>query len=122
MTSPEKHVYMLVLTSHSHPLSVTNQHLNFLPSRLALSQDSQNPQDEGRLFIFSYFLSSDMISIFEKSTRNSGIISGQFLEKTRIPKPGCTVDKPEFYGPADFAIGDTVEGRLPSVVLFTEMF
>ncbi|XP_055729191.1 EF-hand domain-containing protein 1 isoform X1 [Salvelinus fontinalis] len=77
--------------------------------RYAARMDSQNPQDEGRRFIFSYFLSSDMISIFEKSTRNSGIISGQFLEKTCIPKPGCTVDKPEFYGPADFAIGDTVE-------------
>ncbi|CAB1342657.1 unnamed protein product, partial [Coregonus sp. 'balchen'] len=77
--------------------------------RYAARMDSQNPKDEGRRFILSYFLSNDMISIFETSTRNSGIIGGQFLEKTRIPKPGCTVDKPEFYGPADFAIGDTVE-------------
>ncbi|CAL8318026.1 unnamed protein product [Merluccius merluccius] len=70
--------------------------------------DSQNPHDEGRHFILSYFLASNMISIFEKPTRNSGIIAGKFLEKTRVPKPGFEVDKPQFYSPADFAIGATV--------------
>ncbi|KAF1371831.1 hypothetical protein PFLUV_G00273450 [Perca fluviatilis] len=50
-----------------------------------------------------------MISIYEKPGRNSGIIGGHFLEKTRIPKPGSTLDNPEFYSPADFAIGATVE-------------
>ncbi|XP_076613252.1 EF-hand domain-containing protein 1 [Chaetodon auriga] len=77
--------------------------------RYAARLDSQNPHDEGRQFILSYFLSNDMISIFEKPTRNSGIIGGRFLEKTRVPKPGSTVDNPEFYSPADFAIGATVE-------------
>ncbi|KAK2846203.1 hypothetical protein Q7C36_011057 [Tachysurus vachellii] len=77
--------------------------------RYAARLDSQNPQDEGRRFILHYFLSNDMISIFEKSTRNSGIIGGKFLEKTRIPKPGSTLENPEYYGPADFAIGATVE-------------
>ncbi|KAL7388932.1 hypothetical protein ABVT39_023574 [Epinephelus coioides] len=77
--------------------------------RYSARLDSQNPEDECRRFILSYFLSNDMISIFEKPTRNSGIIGGKFLEKTRIPKPGSTVDKPEFYSPADFAIGATVE-------------
>ncbi|KAM9704326.1 EF-hand domain-containing protein 1 [Menidia menidia] len=71
--------------------------------------ESPNPEDEGRRFILSYFLSNDMISIFEKPTRNSGIMSGKFLEKTRVPKPGSTVENPEFYSPADFAIGATVE-------------
>ncbi|XP_037605956.1 EF-hand domain-containing protein 1 [Sebastes umbrosus] len=71
--------------------------------------ESQNPEDEGRNFILSYFLSDDMMSIFERNTRNSGIIGGQFLKKTRVPKPGATVDNPEFYSPADFAIGATVE-------------
>ncbi|XP_056151069.1 EF-hand domain-containing protein 1 [Lampris incognitus] len=71
--------------------------------------DSQNPHDESRHFILSYFLSDDMISIFEKTRRNSGIIGGQFLKKTRIPKPGSTVNNPEFYSPADFAIGAAVE-------------
>ncbi|XP_040017431.1 EF-hand domain-containing protein 1 isoform X2 [Gasterosteus aculeatus] len=69
--------------------------------------DSPNPGDENRHFILSYFLSDDVISIFEKPTR--GIIGGKFLKKMRIPKPGSTVDDPEFYSPADFAIGATVE-------------
>ncbi|XP_068615767.1 EF-hand domain-containing protein 1-like [Brachionichthys hirsutus] len=77
--------------------------------RYSARLDSQNPDDEGRRFVLSYFLSTDMISISEKPTRNSGIIGGQFLEKTRVPKPGSTVQNPEFYSPADFAIGSTVE-------------
>lgn len=83
-------------------------------------QDSQNPKDEGRHFILSYYLSNDMISIFEKPTRNSGIIGGKFLEKTRIPKPGSTVENPEFYSPADFAIGATVEGNILSLTACTD--
>lgn len=79
---------------------------------LATFQDSQNPEDEGRRFVLSYFLSNDMISVFEIPTRNSGIIGGKFLEKTRVPKPGSTVDKPDYYSPADFAIGATVDGNL----------
>lgn len=74
-------------------------------------QDSHNPEDEGRQFILSYFLATNMISIFEKPTRNSGIIAGKFLEKTRVPKPGFEADKPQFYSPADFAIGATVLGK-----------
>ncbi|XP_030201304.1 EF-hand domain-containing protein 1 isoform X1 [Gadus morhua] len=70
--------------------------------------DSNNPHDEGRHFILSYFLASNMISIFEKPTRNSGIMAGKFLEKTRVPKPGFEADKPLFYSPADLAIGATV--------------
>lgn len=78
---------------------------------LSTSQDSQNPIDEGRRFVLTYYLSNDMISIFEKPTQNSGIRAGRFLEKTRIPKPGSTVENPEFYSPADLSIGSTVEGE-----------
>uniref|UniRef100_A0A8C9XNJ5 EF-hand domain (C-terminal) containing 1 n=1 Tax=Sander lucioperca TaxID=283035 RepID=A0A8C9XNJ5_SANLU len=70
-------------------------------------KDSQNLSDEDRCFILSYFLSDDMISIFEKPV--PGIIGGQVLKKTHIPKPGSTADKPEFYSPADLAIGATVK-------------
>uniref|UniRef100_A0A673CUK6 EF-hand domain (C-terminal) containing 1 n=1 Tax=Sphaeramia orbicularis TaxID=375764 RepID=A0A673CUK6_9TELE len=77
--------------------------------RYSARLDSQFSEDEGRRFVLSYFLANDMISIYEKPTRNSGVIGGKFLEKTRIPKPGSTVDHPEFYSPADLAIGSTVE-------------
>lgn len=78
---------------------------------LPTSQDSIVPADEGRRFILSYFLSNDMMSIFEKPTRNSGVLGGKFLEKTSIHKPGSTVDHPQFYSPADFAIGATIESE-----------
>ncbi|KAF7694415.1 EF-hand domain-containing protein 1 [Silurus meridionalis] len=77
--------------------------------RYAARLDSQNPEDMGRNFIFYYFLSNDMLSIFETFKRNTGIGGGKFLEKTRVPKPGSSVENPEYYGPADFAIGATVE-------------
>ncbi|XP_071335528.1 EF-hand domain-containing protein 1 [Trachinotus anak] len=77
--------------------------------RYSARLDSRYPEDEHRHFILSYFLSNDTISIFEKPTRNSGIISGKFLEKTRVPKPGSTVESPEFYSPADLAIGASIE-------------
>ncbi|KAM6915155.1 EF-hand domain-containing protein 1 [Xenentodon cancila] len=77
--------------------------------RYSAQLDSPNPEDRGRRFILSYFLANEMISIFEKPTRNSGIIAGKFLEKTRVPKPGSSAENPEYYSPADFAIGATVE-------------
>ena len=50
-----------------------------------------------------------MIAIYEKSQRNSGIIGGKFLERTRVHKPDSNVDSPQFYTPSDFAIGAIVE-------------
>ncbi|XP_055014486.1 EF-hand domain-containing protein 1-like [Boleophthalmus pectinirostris] len=65
--------------------------------------------DEDRTFVLSYYLANDMISIYEKSSRNSGFIGGKFLEKMRIPKPDSSTESPQFYSPTDFAIGATVE-------------
>uniref|UniRef100_A0A8C6V3W4 EF-hand domain (C-terminal) containing 1 n=1 Tax=Neogobius melanostomus TaxID=47308 RepID=A0A8C6V3W4_9GOBI len=65
--------------------------------------------DEDRSFVLSYFLTNDMISIYEKSARNTGVMGGKFLEKTRIPKPGSSAENPQFYTPADLALGATVE-------------
>lgn len=61
--------------------------------------------------MISYFLANDMISIFENAIRNSGIMSGKFLEKTRVPKPGSTLNNPQYYTPADFVIGSTVQSN-----------
>ena len=57
------------------------------------------PEDKGRRFIISYRLADDMIKIFEPPVRNSGIISGTFLERTRVTMPGSTPENPKFYGP-----------------------
>ena len=56
----------------------------------------------------SFQLSDDMITIYEKAQRNSGIIGGKFLGRTRVCKPGSTVLSPQFYTPADFAIGAVI--------------
>ncbi|XP_069461843.1 EF-hand domain-containing protein 1 isoform X2 [Ambystoma mexicanum] len=77
--------------------------------RYAAVLDSINQEDKIRRFILSFYLSNDMISIFEPQIRNSGIIGGKFLERSKVPKPGSPFDNPCFYGPADFSIGAVVE-------------
>lgn len=72
-------------------------------------QDSPKPEDKNRRFIVSYRLADDMITIYEPPVRNSGIIGGKFLERTRVAKPDSTMDCPQYYGPQDFYIGAVVE-------------
>lgn len=67
------------------------------------------PEDSGRRFIISYRLADDMLTIYEPPVRNSGIIGGKFLERTRVAKPGSPPDGPEYYGPQDFYIGAVIE-------------
>ena len=50
-----------------------------------------------------------MVTIYEPPVRNSGIIGGKFLERTRVAKPCTTMEKPQFYGPQDFAIGAVIK-------------
>ena len=50
-----------------------------------------------------------MISIYEPKTKNSGLVGGKFLEKTRIAKPGTSPDKPIYYEPQDFCIGAVID-------------
>jgi hypothetical protein len=38
--------------------------------------------------VISYRLGDDTISIHEPPQRNTGIIGGRFLERTRVSKPG----------------------------------
>ena len=50
-----------------------------------------------------------MMTIYEPPVRNSGIIGGKFLERTRVAKPNSAPDQPTFYGPQDFYIGAVVD-------------
>ena len=67
------------------------------------------PEDKGRRFIITYRLADDMLTIYEPPVRNSGIIGGKFLERTRVAKPGSTLEAPQYYGPQDFHIGAVIE-------------
>jgi len=76
--------------------------------RYEAKMETSRSEDRDRRFIISYRLADDMISIFEPQQRNSGIIGGKFLERTRIAKPGSNPENPDFYGIGDFAIGATI--------------
>ncbi|NWR56230.1 EFHC1 protein, partial [Bucorvus abyssinicus] len=77
--------------------------------RYQVALESPNREDRKRRFILSYFLSDDMISIYEPPVRNSGIIGGKYLGKTRVAKPGSTTENAKYYEPSDFTIGSTIE-------------
>uniref|UniRef100_A0A8D2KVW6 EF-hand domain containing 1 n=1 Tax=Varanus komodoensis TaxID=61221 RepID=A0A8D2KVW6_VARKO len=77
--------------------------------RYAVRMESPNPEDSKRRFVLSYCLATDMISIYEPPVRNSGIIGGRYLSKTRVPKPGSSTDDPVYYEPADLTVGSMVE-------------
>jgi len=64
--------------------------------------------DKDRRFIISLRLSDDMIAIQEIQSRNSGLSAGRFLEYSRIPKPGSSLNSPVYYGLNDFSIGATI--------------
>ncbi|XP_039107841.1 EF-hand domain-containing family member C2 isoform X2 [Hyaena hyaena] len=51
--------------------------------------------DLDRMFVISYFLSDDTISVFEPIERNSGFTGGMFLKRSRVKKPGQEVFKSE---------------------------
>lgn len=61
-----------------------------------------------------------MISIYEPPVRNSGIIGGKYLRKTRVAKPGSTTENATYYGPSDLTIGSTIEGKMQPGLIFSE--
>ncbi|XP_051008912.1 EF-hand domain-containing protein 1 [Acomys russatus] len=77
--------------------------------RYLAALESPIPEDKDRRFVFSYFLATDMISIFEPPVRNSGILGGKFLGRTKVVKPFSPVDNPIYYAPSDFYIGAVIE-------------
>ncbi|XP_036772286.1 EF-hand domain-containing protein 1 isoform X2 [Manis pentadactyla] len=77
--------------------------------RYLAALESPIPEDKDRRFVFSYFLATDTISIFEPPVRNSGIIGGKYLGRTKVVKPYSSVENPVYYGPSDFFIGAVIE-------------
>ena len=61
--------------------------------------------DLNRKFIISYFLADDTMSVFEPPVRNSGILAGKFLDRTKCYYPGTTTS----YEPQDLYIGASLE-------------
>ena len=54
------------------------------------------PEDKLRIFTFTYYLADDQVSIYEPPQRNSGIMTGMFLEKdAHLNKLTADLIKPE---------------------------
>jgi Ca2+-binding EF-hand superfamily protein len=85
---------------------LSNDHKNL--RFLAELDENDDGADCERRFIINFSLATDTFMIYEKPARNCGRKTGKFLERTRIPKPGCDINHPEFYGPQDLTIGNVV--------------
>ncbi|XP_028991577.1 EF-hand domain-containing family member C2 [Betta splendens] len=69
---------------------------------------STNQVDSERLFIISFYLSDDSISVYERPQRNSGVIGGKFLVRGRVKKPGQELFKrelSEYFTAQDLYVG-----------------
>eukprot|EP00928_Gymnodinium_smaydae_P024385 TRINITY_DN1973_c0_g6_i1.p1 TRINITY_DN1973_c0_g6~~TRINITY_DN1973_c0_g6_i1.p1 ORF type:complete len:773 (+),score=190.71 TRINITY_DN1973_c0_g6_i1:80-2320(+) len=64
-----------------------------------------NPEDEDRLFVFNYHLFDDTLSIHEPPQRNTGIITGRYLEKA----VHLNQNTGELFKPDDLQIGSIVK-------------
>merc|ERR1719231_1938180 len=67
-----------------------------------------------RIFVIKYFLADDTMAAFEPPQKNSGIMGGKFIQRTRIKKPSSH----EYYTQADFYTGATVEFNKFRFVLY----
>lgn len=78
------------------------------PLRYLLRLDSERPLDLARRFVLSYQPRLALCTVTELKGRNTGREAGRFLGPRRLPKPdaGGHLLQPEYYGPADFAIGE----------------
>ncbi|KAM7044360.1 EF-hand domain-containing family member C2 isoform 1-T1 [Molossus nigricans] len=67
--------------------------------------------DQDRMFIISYFLSNNTISVFEPIEENSGNAGGLFLKRMRVKRPGQEIFKSElseYIQPEELYIGAKV--------------
>jgi Ca2+-binding EF-hand superfamily protein len=66
-----------------------------------------------RRFIISCFLSDNTIVVYEPPVRNSGMIGGKFLERSKLLKPGQVVvpggKPPKYYTARDMFVGVGLE-------------
>ncbi|XP_029314797.1 EF-hand domain-containing family member C2 [Cottoperca gobio] len=70
-----------------------------------------DPVDRERVFIISFYLCDDAISVFERPQRNSGVLGGRFLERGRVKKPGQELFKSrlsEYFTAQDLYVGATL--------------
>lgn len=78
---------------------------NQIQLKMTAKLNTQNPEDVDRRFIVTFYLNDDTVMVYEPQQRNSGIVSGKFLEKMKYKN---TRNNMQFFEPADFIIGRDV--------------
>uniref|UniRef100_A0A3Q3FMN1 EF-hand domain (C-terminal) containing 2 n=1 Tax=Kryptolebias marmoratus TaxID=37003 RepID=A0A3Q3FMN1_KRYMA len=71
---------------------------------------TNDPVDRERVFIISFYLSDDSMSVFEQPQKNS-VLGGKFLKRCRVKKPGQELFKSkssEYFTSQDLYVGATV--------------
>jgi len=76
--------------------------------------DTDAPEDQGRIFVVKYFLSDDTMACFEPPQKNSGVMGGSFIKRSRVKKPNSH----EFYTQADLYTGAQIEVNKFQFVLY----
>ncbi|XP_075960506.1 EF-hand domain-containing family member C2 [Anarhichas minor] len=70
-----------------------------------------DPFDRDRMFTISFFLCDDSICMFETPQKNSGMLTGKFLQRGRVKKPGQELFKSEmseYFKAQDLYVGATL--------------
>jgi hypothetical protein len=80
--------------------------------------DTTAPEDRDRIFVIKYYLADDTVGVFEPPRKNSGIIGGKFLERTRIKKP----QSHEYYSQSDFYTGATIEVTMFRFIIYADEY
>jgi hypothetical protein len=65
---------------------------------------TRNAVDATREFIITFYLSDDTVQIYEPPQRNSGIVSGKFLQRVKLKNP----DTGEYFKASDLEVGAVV--------------
>jgi len=72
--------------------------------RFTAKLHAPSPIDASRQFIITYYLADDTIAVFEKAVRNSGIIGGKWLSRTRVKN----LDTAKYFDKGDLFVGAVV--------------
>lgn len=92
--------------------------------------ESNLRENQNRIFVISYYLFDDTISVYEIPIRNMGFVAGEFFGKSKFYHPGqqkFSSDRPIAIKSQDLYLGATVElrnftFRIVSADLFTLKF
>jgi len=81
--------------------------------RFVSQLDTNSPEDRERVFIVSYYLADDTMSVYEPPARNSGFMGGKFMERCQPKNPQTN----EAYIAKDLSVGSVMTFRHHDFVL-----